>query len=207
VVDNPHVADIAVVSVITSGTVGVLGAAGAVYAQRVTLKVEDRKRQAAWRDDVRHVLDDAAQTAMSFDLPIEDEDKPVRTYGVEIDKTKAVMDRQLGRIGVRVGPESDVYREYARIRQAATGLERAIRTIPPVVTTSWAYLSQEEQIKEVEHLDATKEGDLDRIQESLAALQQAYADINSGTDRFLLAAAALLAEPLAKRARPGDHAA
>ena len=67
--DNSAVADVAVISVVASGTVGILGAASGFYGQRVTLHNEREQRQEGRRDDLRAVLDEAAEGAIAFFRP------------------------------------------------------------------------------------------------------------------------------------------
>jgi hypothetical protein len=106
------VADVAAISVISSATVGVLGVLGTIYGQRVTLRNEDAKRQEARRDDLRAVLDDAAKAAVSFTQNIRFATATVESFAGQIETAGYEMTAQLARLGVRIGPDAEVFAAY-----------------------------------------------------------------------------------------------
>ena len=198
-VDNQRVADVALISVIASGTVGVLGAAGAFYAQRVSLTIDRHRRHEARLEDLRSILDHAAQAAMKLNVPLEAaDDRPIRSYAPAVDQVQREVETHLARIGVRVGPESRVYTEFARIRDAGTALYDALRGLPDSVTTSLIALPPDEIATRLALAlspageDAKEE--LERLQPSLDAVTNAFEEVRRATADFLTASAELLAE-------------
>lgn len=166
------VADVALISVITSGTVGVLGAAGAIYGQRVSIRLDKSKRQDAWRDDIRSVLDDAAKCAMVFNLPTNTESR-AGDVAFELENLRVEMEKQLGRLGVRLGPEATVYQTYAEIRDAVQSLADATSDLPSDTI-----------------LNALKDH-AQALQEPIEQAVQALTDMETAIQQFLAAAAEL----------------
>jgi hypothetical protein len=123
------VADPAILSVVFTGTVGVLGAATATTGHFVTLRNEERKRREARREDLRAVLDDAVKLAMEFERSFDEE----QTVGDLLKHLNVLVTRgpvQLGRIGVRLGPDSDEYGAYARFVEAVTAVGAGLEQMP-----------------------------------------------------------------------------
>jgi hypothetical protein len=127
-------ADIAVISVVSSGIVGVLGAAGGVYAQRVTLRVDERKRLEERRSDLRTVLDQAAVVGMSvldaFEVRGDEPGLPALKNAIaEVKRVSSAIVQQRARLGVRVGPGSALYREYAAFADAVAAVTASLQSL------------------------------------------------------------------------------
>ena len=130
------VADVAVISVVSSGVVGVLGAATAMYGQRMTSVTEREKRLEARRDDLRSVIDGAAEAAMAFVREMLAGDE--RTLGVmaqRIEGSLPELARHQARVGVRVGTESDVYTSYDKLASAIDDLRGTLFRSPLATMT------------------------------------------------------------------------
>lgn len=132
--DTDRIADVALISVIATGTVGVLGSAGAVYAQQVSLKINERQRRDSWHEDLRGVLDDASQLAAMTRVST----SQAPTFGDVVshyDKAWADISKQLGRLGIRLGPDSEVYKQYDQVRELANSVSYLASQFAPDRTT------------------------------------------------------------------------
>jgi hypothetical protein len=127
--DAQGVADPAALSVVFTGTVGILGAATAATGHFVTLRNEDRKRQEGRREDLRVALDDAARLAMEIDQAFE-EDQTVVDVLKYLATLRSRLPIQQGPIGVRLGPDSDEYKAYARFVEAVAAVDSAFEQLP-----------------------------------------------------------------------------
>jgi hypothetical protein len=130
-------ADTALVSVVISGAVGVLGLGVAALGQRRMAQTEElklraataeeqQKRREARRDDLRQVIDDAAKTAMSIRVAASAEELGDRQAAVqEIRDVVLGAHEHLARIGVRVGPDHELYTRYQDVAAALDGWRAA----------------------------------------------------------------------------------
>lgn len=172
-------ADVAVISVVSSGVVGLLGAASGIYAQRVTLRNERAKRLESRREHLRTVLSEAATVAMDAEPSTGAPEQSVRALALLVDAQAGPLSQQLARIGVLLGPDSQVFTTYEQIRHCAAVLELVLSQMPPEVTSGdLLNRSGEPEIKP--HFD--------RMDEHAQALRAAVSS-------FLSAANAQLEEP------------
>jgi hypothetical protein len=123
-------ADAAVLSVIFSGAVGLTGLAVAAYGQRrlaeterlklsATHGEEQRKRLEARREDLLAILDEAAKTAMSIRVAASAEELGNQRAAVqEVRNVVLGAHEQLARLGVRVGPDHELYACYQDVAGA-----------------------------------------------------------------------------------------
>lgn len=109
-------ADAAIVSVIASGTVGVFGAALGALGPWFSRKNERDKRAEERRNDLRIVLDEAAQVLASVlsRLPVgsDAEQTDLQRFARELSAAITGVRAHSARLGVRVGSRGDVYLIY-----------------------------------------------------------------------------------------------
>jgi hypothetical protein len=170
------VADVAVISVISSGVVGVLGAATGLYGQSLTFVTERDKRREARRDDLRSVLDQAAEAVTMFQKAFSRDQEPkVGEIAQSVQGVLPELSRCHARIGVRVGTESAVFKSYENLADGFARLHVCLAELRQDVTFV--------------ELDA----ETDAYRAGSAALTEA----KKLTDTFLNTAAKVVGAPLA----------
>jgi len=175
--DTRVVADPATLGVIFTGTVGVLGAGSATVGHFITSRNEEAKRKEARRNDLREVLDDAAKAAMDFEKPIDFHAATCGAVSGRVDEAVVDIHRQLGRLGIRVGPGSKVYSRYERIRDGGLALHYVLIKEDP----DQAYLPMLNEKPAVakqiyEHIETMRKA----IEPFLAAAAEVAGSLDSG---------------------------
>jgi len=127
-------ADVAALSVVSSGIVGVLGAVAGFYGQRVALSNEEAKRKETRRDDLRDVLDEAAKVALGTTVPARLYDLTVGEIGAWLEQTAESTSAPQARLGVRVGPDADIYVAYDALKITLADASLTFRALPQDMT-------------------------------------------------------------------------
>jgi hypothetical protein len=128
--EHRTMADAAVLSVIFSGAAGLTGLALAAHGQHRVAETEhlklsaahreeQRKRLETRREDLLGILDEAAKTAMSIRVASSAEELGNQRAAVqEVRNVVLGAHEQLARLGVRVGPDHELYACYQDVAGA-----------------------------------------------------------------------------------------